>query len=164
MDRGAWWATFRGIAESRTRLKWLSTAQRVNSVRISLLLCFPKVGFKPWTCTESFLLSYLLFILKLCWFFYTLNYSLTWLFSSVQLLGCVRFFAVSWTAVCHGQASLSFSNCQSLLKLRSIEFVMSSNHLIFCHPLPLLPSIFPSIRVFSSESVLLHQMAQSLEL
>ena len=57
-----------------------------------------------------------------------------------------------WTAI--RQASLSIINCQSLLKLMSIESVMQSNHLIFCHPLLLLPSIFPSIRVFSNESAL----------
>ena len=57
-----------------------------------------------------------------------------------------------WTAA--HQASLSITNSQSLLKLISIESVMPSNHLILCHPLPLPPSIFPSIRVFSSESVL----------
>ena len=58
----------------------------------------------------------------------------------------------SWTAAC--QASLSITNSQSLLKLMSIESVMPSNHLILCHPLLLPPSIFPSIRVFSNESVL----------
>ena len=71
---------------------------------------------------------------------------------SVQLLHCVRLFATPWTAVL--QASLSISNSQSLLKLMSIELVMSSNSLILCHLLLLLPSIFPSIRVFSNESVL----------
>ena len=64
----------------------------------------------------------------------------------------VLLFATSWTAPC--QASLFFTNSRSLLKLRSIESVMPSNHLILCHPLLLLPSIFPSIRVFSNESVL----------
>ena len=73
-------------------------------------------------------------------------------FSSLQLLSHVRFFAIPWTAAC--QASLSITSSQSLLKLVSIESVMPSNHLILCHPLLLLPSIFPSIRVFSSESVL----------
>ena len=72
--------------------------------------------------------------------------------SSVQLLGHVQLFVITWTAAC--QASLSITNSQSLLKLMSIESVMPSNHLILCHPLLLLPSIFPSIRVFSSESVL----------
>ena len=70
---------------------------------------------------------------------------------SVQSLSRVQFFATPWTAAC--QASLSITNSQSLPKLMSIELVMPSNHLILCHPL-LLPSIFPSIRVFSNESVL----------
>ena len=73
-------------------------------------------------------------------------------FSSVQSLSRVWFFATPWNAAC--QASLSITNSWSLLKLMSIESVMPSNHLIFCHPLLLLPSIFPSIRVFSKESVL----------
>ena len=71
---------------------------------------------------------------------------------SVQLLSCVRLFETSWTAA--GQASLSITNSRSLLKLMSIESVMPSNHLILCHPLLLPPSTFPSIRVFSNESVL----------
>ena len=70
-------------------------------------------------------------------------------FSSVQSLTCVWLFATPWTAAL--QASLSISNSQSLLKLVS---VMPSNHLILCHPLLLPSSIFPSIRVFSNESVL----------
>ena len=69
----------------------------------------------------------------------------------VQSLSRVRFFETSWTAPL--QASLSITNSQSLLKLMSIESVMPSNHLILCHPLVLPPSIFPSLRVFSSESV-----------
>ena len=73
-------------------------------------------------------------------------------FRSVQLLSHVRLFATPWTAV--HQASLSIINSQSLLKPMSIESVMPSNHLILCHPLLLLPPIFPSIRVFSNESVL----------
>ena len=73
-------------------------------------------------------------------------------FSSVQSLSCVRLFATLWTAA--SQASLSITNSQSLPKLISIEAVMPSNHLILCHPLLLLPSIFPSIRVFSNESAL----------
>ena len=72
--------------------------------------------------------------------------------SSVQLLSLVRLFETPWTAAC--QASLSITNSQSLLKLMSIQWVMPSNHLIFCHPLILPPSIFPIIRVFSNESVL----------
>ena len=72
-------------------------------------------------------------------------------FSSVQLLSCVRLFETPWTAV--HQVSLSITNSWSLLKLISIESVIPSSHLILCHPL-LLPSIFPSIRVLSNESVL----------
>ena len=68
------------------------------------------------------------------------------------MLSCVRLFATPWTAAC--QASLSITNSQSLLKLMSIESGMPSNHLIFSHPLLLPPSIFPSIRVFSNESIL----------
>ena len=70
--------------------------------------------------------------------------------NSVQSLSHVRLFVTPWTAA--HQASLSITNSQSLLKLMSIELVMPSNHLIPCHPL-LPPSIFPSIRVFSNESV-----------
>ncbi|CAI9181177.1 unnamed protein product [Rangifer tarandus platyrhynchus] len=73
-------------------------------------------------------------------------------FSSVQPLSHVRLFATPWTTAC--QASLSITNSQSLLKLMSIESVMPSNHLILCHALLLLPSIFPSIRVFSNQSAL----------
>ena len=70
----------------------------------------------------------------------------------VQSLNRVRLYATPWTAACH--ASLSITNSWSLRKLMSIESVMPSNHLILCHPLLLQPSIFPSIRVFSNESVL----------
>ena len=73
-------------------------------------------------------------------------------FSSVQLLSRVRFFVTLWTVA--RQASLSITNSQSLLKLMSIALMMPSNHLILCHLLLLPPSIFYSIRVFSSESVL----------
>ena len=73
-------------------------------------------------------------------------------FSSVESLSPVQLFATPWPAAL--QASLSITNSQSLLKLRSIESMMPSNHRILCRPLLLPPSIFPSIRVFSSESVL----------
>ena len=73
-------------------------------------------------------------------------------FSSVQSLSCVWLFATPWIAAL--QASLSITSSWSLPKLMSIESVMPSNHLILCRPLLLLPSIFPSIRVFSSKSVL----------
>ena len=73
-------------------------------------------------------------------------------FSSVHSLSRIRLFATPWTAA--HQASLSITNSQNLLKLMSIELVMTSNHLILCHPLLLLPSVIPSIRVFSNELVL----------
>ena len=72
-------------------------------------------------------------------------------FSSVQLLSCDQLLATPTAA---HQASLSITDSRSLLKLMSIESMMPSNHLILCRPLLLLPSIFPSIRVFSDESVL----------
>ena len=72
-------------------------------------------------------------------------------FSSVQSLSRVRLFVTPWTAAC--QASLSFTNSRTLPKLVSIESVMPSNHLILCRPLLLLPSILPSIRVITNESV-----------
>ena len=86
----------------------------------------------------------------MCSFLILLNTPI--LFSSVQSLSHVQLFATPWT-VSH-QASLSITNSWSLLKLMSITLVMPSNHLILCCPLLLPPSIFPSIKVFSSESVL----------
>ena len=80
------------------------------------------------------------------------EYGLDITFAIVQLLSCVRLFATPWTAA--RQASLSFTISQNLLKLISVESVMPSNHLILCHPLLLLPSIFFCIRVFSNELVL----------
>ena len=81
-----------------------------------------------------------------------------WFVVVVQSLNCVQLFVTLWTAA--RQVSLSFTISQSLLKLLSIELVMSSNHLILYHPLLLQPSIFPSIRVFFSS---LHQVAKVLE-
>ena len=78
----------------------------------------------------------------------------------VQLLSRIGLFATPWTAAC--QASLSFTISRSLLTLMSIESVMPSNHLILCRPLLLMPSIFPSFRVFSNEWAL-HQVAKVLE-
>ena len=83
----------------------------------------------------------------------TMKYHLTLVrISPVQSLSPVGLFTTPWTAAC--QASLSITNTLSLLKLMSIESVMPSNHLILCCTLLLSPSIFPSIRVFSKESVL----------
>ena len=82
-----------------------------------------------------------------------------WDCQSVQSLSCIRLSATPWTAA--RQASPSITNSQSLPKLISNKLVMPSNHLILCHPL-LLPSIFPSIRVFSSESALCISGGQSI--
>ena len=82
-------------------------------------------------------------------------------FSSVQSFSCVRLFATLWTAAL--QASLTIASSRSLLKLMSIESVMPSNHLILCHPLLLMPSIFPSIRVFFQWVSSLHLVAKVLE-
>ena len=78
------------------------------------------------------------------------NWAIETLFSSVQLLSHVRLFVTPWTTAC--QATLSITNTPSPPKPMSIESLMPSNHLILCHPLLLLPSIFPSIRVFRNES------------
>ena len=82
-------------------------------------------------------------------------------FSSVQSLSHIQLFATPWTASC--QAPLSSTLSWGLLKFISVESVMLSNHLIFCHPLLLLPSIFGSIRVFSNASTL-HHMAKLLQI
>ena len=79
------------------------------------------------------------------------KFTYLFMFSSVQLLSCVQLFATPWTAA--RQASLSITNSQSMLKFMSIESVMPSNRLILCCPLFLLPSILPSVRVFSNKSV-----------
>ena len=79
------------------------------------------------------------------------HYLLLTMYHSFQSLIHVQLFATPWTAA--RQASLSMTNSWSLLKLTSIELVMPSNHLILCHPLLLLPSVFPSIKVFSNESI-----------
>ena len=81
-----------------------------------------------------------------------INLKLLFFISSVQSLSPVQFFATPWTAA--HQASLFITNFRSPPKPMSIESVMPSNHLILCHPLLLLPSVFPRIRVFSNESVL----------
>ena len=87
-----------------------------------------------------------------CSFFFILTFYRVLRFNSYQSLSCVRLFATLWTAA--NQASLSITDSRSLLKLISIESVMPSSHRILCLSLFLLPSIFPSISVFSDESVL----------
>ena len=80
----------------------------------------------------------------------------------VQSLGHILLFGIPWTAAC--QAPLFSTICQSLLKFMSVELVMLSNHLLLCHPLLLLPSIFPNMRYFTMRQVSLHQVAKVLEL
>ena len=118
----------------------------------------------PKTVCSTFLLSFRLWciqrILNICWMPNTflgtkdseMNTYQSLVISSVQSLSRVWLFVTPWTAA--RQASLSITNSWSLLKLMSIELVMPSNHLILCCPLLLPPSIFPSIRIFSNESVL----------
>ena len=103
-DGGAWWAALYGVAQSWTRLKWLSSCSNSGQ------------------------------------------------FSSIQSLSPTWLFVTPWTAA--HQASLSITNSWRLLKFMSIKLVRPPNHLILCHPLLFPPSIFPSIRVFSNESVL----------
>ena len=86
------------------------------------------------------------------YFFFNLSVNVTWCISSVQSLSHVRLYVTLWDAAF--QSSLSISNSQSLLRLMSIESVMPSNHFILCHCLLLLPSTFPRVKVFTSESVL----------
>ena len=90
--------------------------------------------------------------MHMCIHTHTHTHTHTHIHSSVQSLSCVRFFATPWTTAC--QASLSFTNSRSLLKLMSMELVMPSNHLILCRTLLLLPSTLPRIRVYSNESVI----------
>ena len=134
MDRGAWKATVHGVEESQTRLSdW---AQHITHIFCYLVLsqCLFQLATnnirKPNNVYEVF----------------------TPVFSTVQSLSRVQLFATQWTAAL--QASLSMANSWSLLKLMFVESVMPSNHHILCRPLLLPPSIFPSIRVFASESVL----------
>ena len=113
------------------------------------LLIFAMVSFVP-SAFISALIVKTSFLLQTLGFYFS---SFSSCFKcSVQSLSRVRLFVTPWIAV--RQAPLSINNSQSSLKLMSIEWVMPSNHLIVCHPLLLLPSIFPSIRVFSNESAL----------
>ena len=108
--------------------KFVMLYQDNKSLSRALFYCHPQQIFICWT---------------LAWIFAS--------FSSIQSLTRVRFFATPWAAC---QVSLFIINSWSLLKVMSIKLVMPSNHLVLCHPLLFLPSIFPSIRVFSNESVL----------
>ena len=105
------------------------------------MYCFKFKVFPPFSVWISFIIHQYLWFQK----------CLILIFLVVQLVSCVRLFSTPWTAA--RQASQSFTISQSLLTLMSVESVMPSNHLILCHPL-FLPSIFPSIGVFSKEAAL----------
>ena len=137
--------TLQGVLVARI-LEWFAIPSSSGLLFVRALHCDPSVwGGPAWHTSAS--LSYVgSFAMARLWSLYLVQ------FSSVQSLSHVQLFATPWTAA--HQASLSITNSQSLLKLMSIELVMPSNHLILCHSLLLLPSIFPSIRVFSNESVL----------
>ena len=135
MDSGAWWATVHGVTESD--MTELLTPE-------CNILCFEVL----------FLVNYFLSVVALLYFF--LVFDVLFLYWSiwskelvVQSLSHVQIFATPWTAAF--QASLSLTVSWSLLQLMSMESVMPFNHLIFSHPHHLLPSIFPSIRVFPKE-------------
>ena len=130
---------------SHLHLPAFSTISALLSQRARTTISYPFLRHNPWnlhTITWNNHRPPDLFDVQ--WLIYQLG--------SVQSLSRIWLFATPWTAA--RQASLSITNSQSVLKLMSIESVMPSNHLILCHPLILLPSIFPSIRVFSNESAL----------
>ena len=129
--QGACWAAVYGVAQSRTRLKRLSSSSSSSS---SMYISIPDSSFIPPSLPS---------LMDLCLHDWLLLFS---------CLSHVRLFTTPWITTC--QASLSFAISQSLLKLMSMESVMPSNHFILCHLLLLLPSVFSSTRVFSSESVL----------
>ena len=128
----------------------LSTILKVrNRMVVDVLIVYPHddmADWEPWGVALPSITSIISYVTSLKIKFHNSKYQ------SVQLLSHVWLFVTPWNAV--RKASRSITNSQSLLKLMSVESVMPSNHLILCHPLLCLPSIFPSIRVFSKESVL----------
>ena len=170
MDKEAWRAAVHGIANSQTRLsKWnelrsmqllqmsrfhfhflmgysIVLAPFIEKTTIPHFLCngAPFVNQVPiwgWVCYWTHFLRHM---------FYCVHYIKNTY--SVQSFSCACLFVIPWTATC--RASLSITNSRSLFKLMAIELVMPPNHLILCHPLLFLPSIIPSIRIFSNESAL----------
>ena len=170
MDRGAWWASVHGVARVRHNLAtkpsspqcWREhypvkavPSARENSVFQKWLNCEPSAASLSHSWANDYLdpqhplnLVITLFQMSTCHVVV------------VQLLSRVQLFVALWTAAC--QASMSFTVYLSLLKLISIESRMPSKPLIFCHPLLLLPSVCPSIRVFSSESALCIRWPESV--
>ena len=143
MDQGAWWAIVHGVAKSLTWLEQYSTVG-------FCWMChwfFQGPHWQTWSQNPSLIILFVFSILL-----YRYRMMGPFQFNSVQSLSRIQLFVTPWTAA--RQASLSITNSWSLLKLMSIASVMPSTHLILCCPLLLLPSIFPSIRVFSDESAL----------
>ena len=130
---------------NQTSASWFSllTFQKTFFSALLHMLTHLRLGKKKWG-RKSYVLNY-------NWSFWGMEWWSNWPIVVLPSLNRVHFFETPWTAA--HQASLSITNSQSLLKLMSIESVMPHNHLILCHPL-LLPSIFPSIKAFSNESVL----------
>ena len=137
------------IFDPSSHWRWFKTAFEVE--KLWFLLCHSVFILELEFISMKQKLSQVNHLAILRYFFKLEAWKLLSQFSSVQSLSRVQLFVTSWTAT--RQASLSITNSWSLPKLMSIESVMPSNHLILCHPL-LLPSIFPSIRVFSNESAL----------
>ena len=130
MDREAWRAGIHGATKSRT--EWLMMLNIFSWAYLPFAsLLFPAIRKASSDNQFAF------------WHFFFIEIVLVTTFCSVQLLSCVQLIVTPWTAVHQAAAHMSFTNAWSLLKLMSIDFVMSSNHLILCHPLLLQPSIFP---------------------
>jgi len=146
-DSGAWWVTVHRAAKSQTWLNnWAHILVNIFSSGMSSQWAILK-AFKINWCSEICKKSFQKILAG-----YKSSYTSNNIIVVVQLLSCVRLFATPWTAA--RQASLSITNSRFLPKPRSVELVMPSNYLILCWPLLLLPSIFPSTRVFSNESAL----------
>ena len=158
MDRGAWWAVVHGVAKSWTQLSDFTLTFHLPALEKEMA---PQSSVLPWRIPgmgePGGLLSMGSHRVGHDWSDLAVAVAVL----VVQLLSHVRLFATPWTVVC--QVSLSFTISQSLLRFLPIESVMSSNHLILCHPLLLLPSIFPCIRAFSL-SRLSHQVTTVLKL
>ena len=165
MERGAWWATVCGVARVRHNLatKLLLLLLRLSTSPTSsilLLFSFYRRGNGATGCFSIFssVTQFVSCRVK-CWteafWLQSLNSAIIkiyWLADCCSVAQTVKLFATPWTTARH--TSLSSTISQSLLKLMSIELVMLSTHLILCHPLLLLPSVFLSTRIFSSELAL----------
>ena len=154
MDRRAWWATVHGGCKELDTTEQLNTSLHVRFLASWTSASGSTISYNPpppHTKKDSALIPPPPRSLS-CHPYSGICRCPCFLFQSVQSLSHVQLFETLWTAA--HEASLSITNSQSLLKLMSIESVMQSNHLIPCLPLLLLPSVFPSIRVFSSKSVL----------